>query len=70
MVPLTTKLRREALPATVRIPKGTAGLAKASVAQASEVQPVWKADLAEHRGRLPGPLVERLDAALRLALGL
>ena len=64
------ELHREGLPATVRVPKRVAGLQRASVAQASEVQPVWKADFVELRGKLPEELQGRLDDALRLALEL
>ncbi len=70
VVPLTGQLHREAPPATVRIPKLAAGLPKGSIAQAAEVQPVWRSDLVEPRGRLTPQLLEQLDDALRLALGL
>ena len=70
IVPLTSQLHREALPATVRIPKGTAGLSRACVAQAAEIQPIWKADLIERLGRLPADHLAQLEDALRLALGL
>ena len=70
VVPLTAQLHRGELPATVRLAKNSVGLSKASVAQAAEVQPVRRTDLVERRGRLSPELLEELDGALGVALGL
>ncbi len=54
----------------VRLPRGAAGLARASVAKCAEPYTLWKEQLAEQCGVLPDRYVHEIDAALTVALGL
>ena len=54
----------------VALPRGAAGLPSASVAKCSEVYTLLKEHLADLCGTLPREYVEKVDAALRVALAL
>ncbi len=58
------------LPVFVALPKGTAGLAKACIADAGHVVTVSKGALRARLGTVPPPLMAQVDAALRTSLGL
>lgn len=54
----------------VAVPRGTAGLKRASVIKCAEVYTLLKADLVESSGSLPRALLAQVDAALAIALDL
>lgn len=54
----------------VRLPAGTAGLAKDSKVQAEQVRTISVHRLGSRLGTLPAPLLAQLDAALRIHLSL
>lgn len=54
----------------VTLPKGTAGLGRASVVKCGEVYTLWKEDLEGPASTLPSAIMRRVDAALAVALGL
>ena len=69
VVPLTSNTER-VLPFQVALPAGTAGLAQDSKAQAEQVRSVDVRRVGRRLGALPAPLLQQLDRALRLHLGL
>jgi mRNA interferase MazF len=69
VVPVTGNTTR-VYPFQVLLPAGSCGLPKASKAQAEQVRSVAVGRIGAVAGRLPPDLVSRLDAALRLHLGL
>jgi mRNA-degrading endonuclease toxin of MazEF toxin-antitoxin module len=54
----------------VALPKGTAGLQRASVVKCAEVYTLWKEQLQGPAATLPPALMRRVDRALMVALGL
>lgn len=54
----------------VSIPKGTAGLPRASVAKCSEIYTLWKDQLQGPPASLPKAIMSRVDGALGIALDL
>jgi mRNA-degrading endonuclease toxin of MazEF toxin-antitoxin module len=54
----------------VALPKGTAGLRRASVVKCGEVYTLWKEQLQGPAATLPAPILQRVDRALAVALGL
>lgn len=54
----------------VEIPRGTAGLERTSVAKCAEVCTLWKDNLESQLGTLPRKLMQDIDHALSVALGL
>jgi mRNA interferase MazF len=54
----------------VTVPKGTAGLERPSTAKCAEVYTLWKEQLRGTVGTLPRPLMQKIDHALAVALGL
>jgi mRNA interferase MazF len=69
VVPLTSSVAR-VYPFQVLLPAAECGLQRDSKAQAEQVRSVAVARLRERLGRLPAPLMARLDEALRLHLAL
>lgn len=69
IVPVTSSVER-IYPFQVLLPAAVTGLAKDSKAQAEQVRSVAIERLGRQIGRLPVPLVNRLDDALRLHLAL
>ncbi|MGV9311038.1 type II toxin-antitoxin system PemK/MazF family toxin [Streptomyces sp. NPDC003691] len=69
VVPVTSNTTR-VFPFQVLLPAGTAGLTRDSKAQAEQVRAVSVDRLSHRIGTLPGDRLARLDAALRLHLGL
>ncbi len=54
----------------VALPKGTAGLRRASVVKCAEVYTLWKEQLQGPAATLPGETMRRVNRALMIALGL
>jgi mRNA-degrading endonuclease toxin of MazEF toxin-antitoxin module len=54
----------------VALPKGTAGLERASVVKCSEVYTLWKEQLQGPAATLPAAMMRQVDRALSTALGL
>lgn len=67
---LTSTLRLAELPGNTLLPRDTTGLPKDSVANATQVVTLDRSLFTEPAGRLPRPLMHRVDAGLRLVLGL
>ena len=69
VVPVTSNVGR-VLPFQVLLPAGSVGLKVDSKAQAEQVRSVSVERLDSALGRLPARMMDRLDEALRLHLGL
>ena len=69
VVPLTSRTHLEGLPGNVRLDRKTTGLRKTSVANVYDLQKVLRVDFVERIGRMSGDDLMRLDAGLRLILG-
>ena len=69
VVPITSNVTR-VLPFQVFLPRGVAGLARPSKAQAEQVRSVSVERVGRVLGVLPGALLLELDEALRLHLAL
>lgn len=54
----------------VALPKGTAGLRRASVVKCAEVYTLWKEQLQGPAATLPAEIMRRVNRALMIALGL
>src|SRR5687767_251262 len=54
----------------VAIPKGTAGLRRTSIVKCAEVYTLWKEQLQGPAATLPAALMQQVDRALTIALGL
>ncbi len=70
IVPLTTNLRRAIAAGNVELTPADSGLQQTSVALVCQVMSVDKESLFEAAGSLPKRAMRRVDAGLRLALGL
>jgi mRNA-degrading endonuclease toxin of MazEF toxin-antitoxin module len=57
-------------PWEVDLPRGAAGLPRASIAKCAEVYTLLKRHLVETSGTLPGEQLDRIDRALAVALSL
>lgn len=68
--PLTSNTDRAELPGNVFIPASASGLAKDSVANATQITTVDRASLTTEVARLPEYLLADLDTGLRVVLGL
>ena len=69
VVPVTSSVAR-IYPFQVLLPAADCGLPRDSKAQAEQVRSVAVARLGERIGRVPAPLMTRVDEALRLHLAL
>lgn len=69
VVPVTSSVER-VLPFHVLLPAADCGLGKDSKAQAEQVRSVSASRLRNRIGALPRPVLQKLDGALRLHLGL
>jgi mRNA interferase MazF len=69
VVPVTSRVAR-IYPFQVLLPAADCGLPRDSKAQAEQVRSVAVARLGERVGRVPAPLMARVDEALRLHLAL
>lgn len=67
---MTSNLALGDAPGNVRIAKGDSGLARASVVNVSQLLTLDRSILAERVGMLPGAVLDRVDAGLRLVLAL
>ena len=70
VVPLTSRLHLSELPGNVRLGRRVTGLPKASAANVYDVQKALRSDFLECVGRLPLDSLAKVDAGLRLVLGL
>lgn len=70
VVPLTSRLHLAGLPGNVTLSRQATGLTKESVANVYDVQKALRSDFLERAGALPSESLKRLDAGLRLVLGL
>ena len=70
LIPLTTNLKRLALPTTVMLPAGEAGLSKDSVALCHQIQVRGKARLGSRLGELSDERLAEIEARVLDALGL
>jgi mRNA interferase MazF len=69
VLPITSNVAR-VYPFQVLIPAGTAGLDRDSKAQAEQIRSVAFERVGELLGEVPASIMESVDAALRLHLGL
>lgn len=69
VVPITSNVKR-VFPFQVHLPRKVTGLRFDSKAQAEQIRSISVSRIGDRIGRLPAELQERLDAALRLHLGL
>jgi len=67
---VTSNLALGEAPGNVRIAKGDSGLARASVVNVSQLLTLDRAVLDARVGALPGAVLDRIDAGLRLVLAL
>jgi mRNA interferase MazF len=67
---LTSNTALAAAPGNTPIPKGRTGLSRASVANASQIATIDKADLDERIGAVPASVMDRVDDGTRWFLGL
>lgn len=67
---LTSNLDRARAPGTVRIPKRSSGLDRASVVNLSQLATVDRSFLGERVGSLPAKTMDEVDRALALVLDL
>jgi mRNA-degrading endonuclease toxin of MazEF toxin-antitoxin module len=70
VVHLTTSARTDPFPWDVGLPRGTAGLPSASLAKCNEIYTLFKTQLGELLGVLAPEDLRRVDAALKISLGL
>lgn len=70
VVPLTSNLRRGVAAGNVELEAGDTGLRAASVALVCQVTTADRSWLSERAGALPRRAMQKIDAGLRLALGL
>lgn len=70
VVVLTTNLRLAEAPGNILLKSGETGLPKDSVANVSQVLTIDKSFLAEKAGKLRKPELQKIEAGLRLVLGL
>jgi mRNA interferase MazF len=57
-------------PVCVRLPRGSGGLSKASVALCDQIRAVDESRILRTLGRLMPPLMDEIDVALKISLGL
>lgn len=67
---VTSNLALGEAPGNVRIAKSDSGLARPSVVNVSQVLTLDRSVLVERVGALPGAVLDRIDAGLRLVLAL
>lgn len=67
---VTSNLALADAPGNVRISKADSGLSRASVVNVSQLLTLDRSILAERVGTLPGAVLDRIDAGLRLVLAL
>jgi mRNA interferase MazF len=67
---VTSNLALAEAPGNVRVGKSESGLARPSVVNVSQVLTLDRAVLVECVGALPGAVLDRIDAGLRLVLAL
>ena len=69
VVPVTSNVAR-VFPFQIALPAGATGLARDSKAQAEQIRSIAVERIGERLGGVPGPLMEDLEDAIRLHLGL
>lgn len=70
VVAMSSKLGRARLRGTVFVPKSVSGLERDSMVVPTEIITVDRSRIGQPVGRLPRPLLDELDAGLRLVLNL
>jgi mRNA interferase MazF len=70
VAPLTTNVRLADAPGNVAVSRRRSGLPHDSVVNVSQAGPVDRSRLLERHGELPGDLMARVEAGLRLVLAL
>ena len=70
IVPFTTRIRRALLPSHALVPAGAGGLNRDSVALCEQIRVIDKRRIVRVLGRLDGPHLEEIEAALGTILGL
>lgn len=70
VAPLTTKRYSKEYPTNVNIKKGTANLKQDSTILLSQIRTIDKKRLEHKLGHLPGDIVDKVDEAIRISLGL
>jgi mRNA interferase MazF len=69
-IPLTTNLRREALPSCIRIAKGEGGLAKDSVALCHQLRVLDKTRLYRKLGTIGASTLSAVDSCVLFTMGI
>jgi mRNA interferase MazF len=67
---LTSRLTDKLYPSEVRLPEGTAGLARASAVRLDQIRTVDKRRLGRLVGRLDTHYMRQVDKAIKISLGL
>lgn len=70
VVPLTTNLKRLAIPWAVRVDAGDGGLPRDSAALCHQLQVRGKIRLLQKLGDVPGPTMKRIETKVLEAIGL
>lgn len=70
VAPLTTRQFSKSYPTNVSLPKGTAGLQEFSTVLLSQIRTIDKTRLERKVGHLPASLMELVNNAMRISLGL
>ena len=70
IVPFTTRIREPVLPSHVKIPSGVGGLTQDSVILCEQIRVIDKRRLVRRIGNIGEENLRKVDAALKLILGL
>jgi len=70
VVPLTSNIKRAALPSAVAVPAGCGGLTAESVALCHQVRVLDKSGLLQRLGELPEQWLQHIEGKLRFVMGL
>lgn len=69
-IPITTNLRRAALPSCVKIAKGEGGLDHDSVAMCHQLRVLDKTRLERRLGKLSPKIIEEIESCILFTLGI
>jgi len=70
IAPVTTRRFANPYPVNVEVPSGVAGLTTPSTILGAQIRTIDKARLGHRIGRLPSPLMEQVNHAIGISLGL
>ena len=70
IAPFTTKAFTKRYPTNVNVPKGIAGLKEDSSVLLSQIRTIDKGRLERRVGHLPSALMQQVDQAIKVSLGL